>query len=82
MDGRHVGWWLRGFSSVFRGFSLDKRSLALGRIAVALVIMGDICNRARWLSEHYTDTGIIPRSLAIEKLFFPTWFSFHFIAGM
>ena len=63
-------------------FSLDKRSIALSRICVALVIIGDLVSRARFLEEHYCDAGLLPRDLVIEEYFYDTWFSFHNITGM
>lgn len=62
-------------------FSLDKRSLVVGRVFVSLIIIIDLLNRTRWLSAHYTDDGLLPRYLATEQFFFPTWFSFHLITG-
>lgn len=38
-------------------FGLDYRSLALFRIALALVIIGDVLDRSHDLGAHYTDEG-------------------------
>ncbi|TAF31859.1 MAG: hypothetical protein EAZ57_10815 [Cytophagales bacterium] len=41
--------------------SLDTRSLALYRIALGLVLLGDLLMRSHMLVEHYTDEGMLPR---------------------
>ena len=41
----------------------DLRSLAALRIAVALLIIGDLISRSRDLEAHYTDFGVVPRSV-------------------
>lgn len=38
-------------------FGLDVRSLAAYRIAVGLVVIGDLLDRAHDLKAHYTDQG-------------------------
>ena len=38
-------------------FGLDYRSLAVFRIALALVIIGDVVDRSHDLGAHYTDEG-------------------------
>lgn len=44
-------------------FGFDLRSLAALRIAVALLIIGDLISRSRDLEAHYTDFGVVPRSV-------------------
>ncbi|MEO7330787.1 MAG: DCC1-like thiol-disulfide oxidoreductase family protein [Minicystis sp.] len=39
---------------------IDARSLGLFRIAFALVLLGDLCARARWLKELYSNEGVLP----------------------
>ena len=60
-------------------FSCDLRTLALFRICIAGLILADLVNRARDLTAHYTDAGILPRAdlLAIH----PTRMSLHLISG-
>ena len=41
-----------------RSFGLDYRSLALYRIMLGLVIMGDLADRAHDLHNFYTDAGV------------------------
>jgi hypothetical protein len=41
----------------------DRRSLALFRIALAVVVLADLAIRARGLATFYSDAGVLPRSL-------------------
>src|SRR5947199_1983538 len=43
-------------------FGLDVRSLAVFRVGLALVLIGDLAIRATDLEAHYTDAGVLPRS--------------------
>src|SRR5436305_10055773 len=43
-------------------FGLDLRSLAIFRIGLGLLLLGDLAVRAGDLSAHYTDQGVLPRS--------------------
>lgn len=60
---------------------LDDRSLKLLRILVGLVTAGDLLERLLDLEAHYTDQGLVPRSLALEHLSNRFWFSLHFANG-
>ena len=42
---------------------LDARSLALARIGLALVLLGDLLARAADLATFYSDLGVLPREL-------------------
>ena len=44
-------------------FGFDLRSLTALRIAVALLIIGDLISRSRDLVAHYTDFGVVPRAV-------------------
>ena len=46
-------------------FGIDLRSLALFRIAIALLLLIDLASRLRLLSANYTDAGAHPRSTAL-----------------
>jgi hypothetical protein len=52
--------WLVG------GFAIDVRSLAAFRIAMAALVLLDLADRARDLTEHYTDWGVFPRATRID----------------
>jgi len=62
-------------------FSLDLRSLALFRIGLALVILGDLAVRATDLVAHYTDFGVLPRGIFLEQFSNQWHFSLYFISG-
>ena len=47
-------------------FGIDLRSLALFRIALALLILADLIHRTQDLVAHYSDQGILPRSSLID----------------
>lgn len=78
---------LMPFSSPFalpvaRIFGIDKRSLALFRIVMALVLLSDLATRALDITAFYTDSGILPRSAQIELYSgLPDLFSFHLMSG-
>jgi predicted DCC family thiol-disulfide oxidoreductase YuxK len=43
-------------------FGIDLRTLALFRVMVALMVLADLASRARDLTAHYTDAGVLPRA--------------------
>ena len=59
-------------ASVQRIFAIDTRSLAAFRIGLALVMLGDLVVRARDLRAHYSDSGVLPRSVLID-----TYLTYH-----
>lgn len=48
-----------------RVFGIDYRTLALFRIFFGLVILANLINLFPWVSEFYSDQGILPRAAAI-----------------
>ena len=54
-----AGGWAR--EKVGEFFGADLRSLAAFRIALALLVLADLLNRARDLTADYTDFGVTPR---------------------
>ena len=55
--------------------SLDLRSLALFRIAIALLLLADLWQRSHNLVAHYSDWGVLPRS-ALQQIYgATTWLS-------
>jgi hypothetical protein len=58
-----------------QAYGLDIRALSLMRIALALVLLFDLCIRASSLTAHYTETGAVPFK-AVELAFWkPGYFS-------
>ena len=66
------------FASVF---GVDLRSLALFRMAISAVLLTDLAVRVQSLRAHYTDEGILPRTVDIEQLLNPANFSLHLMSG-
>jgi hypothetical protein len=62
-------------------FGLDLRSLALFRVATALVVLGDLAQRAVDLRPHYTDFGVLPRAALIERFSGDWAISLHLASG-
>src|SRR6476469_7410511 len=62
-------------------FGLDLRSLAVFRIGIALLLLTDLFIRSGDLVAHYTDAGVLPRSLLTEELWKPGYWSIHAISG-
>lgn len=61
-------------------FGIDLRTLALFRIMLALGILLDLALRARDLTAHYSDAGILPRAALITE--FNAWYpSIHMMSG-
>lgn len=61
-------------------FGIDLRTLALFRVGLGTLILLSVCGRARDLTAHYTDFGVMPRSFAVELLSPASW-SLHLING-
>lgn len=66
---------------VGRAFSLDTRSLALGRMLMAIAILADLEQKSRFLEVFYTDKGILPRSALTTVLYQPYFYSLHMASG-
>lgn len=62
-------------------FSIDLRSLALFRICLGLIILIDLGIRLTALEAHYTDSGVLPRSLIYEQSGHQANWSVHFLSG-
>jgi predicted DCC family thiol-disulfide oxidoreductase YuxK len=72
----------KSFLSYLRdAYSLDLRSLALFRIGLALVLIGDLLMRSFDLTAFYTDWGVLPRAALLEKFSPADRFSIHLISG-
>src|SRR4030095_3258389 len=62
-------------------FGIDLRSLALLRMGLALIVIGDLINRSFDLRAHYTDFGVLPRKDLIESASNFWHVSIHLING-
>ncbi len=69
--------WTKNLETVF---GLDLRSLAAFRIGISLVILTDLGIRFGDLTAHYTDAGIMPRSL-LADISRPWHWSIHAMSG-
>lgn len=55
--------WLQRVACLRSVVALDLRSLALFRVALGLMLLGDLVRRAQDVSAFYTDSGVYPRKL-------------------
>ncbi len=62
-------------------FGIDLRSLAIFRIGVAFITLVDLADRAVDLVAHYTDLGILPRSVLLQQFPSAHQVSLHLISG-
>jgi hypothetical protein len=62
-------------------FSADLRSLAAFRIVLALLVLAVLANRATDLSAHYTDQGVLPRTVLLEEVLNRWAFSLNLMNG-
>lgn len=61
--------------------SLDSRSLSMIRVALGVCVLYDLYDRARDLSAHYTDYGVMHRSVILSHFWSDYWFSVHLMSG-
>jgi predicted DCC family thiol-disulfide oxidoreductase YuxK len=61
---------------------LDPRTLALGRIFFALVLIGDLLRRIPWIREFYSNLGVLPNHSVLWRPPVPRLFSFFFMASL
>src|SRR5689334_4327307 len=62
-------------------FGIDLRSLALFRMGLALLILFDLIFRSFSLRTFYTDWGVLPRYVLLEKFVGIGHLSLHLING-
>lgn len=74
------GRWDQGQQTLLDIFGADLRSLAALRIVLALIVLFDLASRATNLAAHYSDGGILPRSIQVDKLD-PWLFSLNLMNG-
>ena len=70
-----------GRTKIVEIFGADLRSLAAFRIVLALLVLADLANRFTDLYAHYTDRGILPRSVLQEEVLGPWVFSLNLMNG-
>ena len=62
--------------------SLDPRSVAVYRIGLAFLLLCDLLYTRMWdITAHYTDLGVLPRDIYIEKFDRDQTISFHLMSG-
>jgi len=64
-----------------RAYSLDLRSLALFRIGLGAVLLGDLIVRACDLTAFYTDFGTLPRAALLDRFSPAERFSVYLMSG-
>lgn len=72
---------MRFWNLVKQTWSFDPRSVAFYRFLMGLVVMSDVLYRLPNLVDHYTDIGLIPRSLFLNEMSMPWSASFHLVNG-
>src|SRR5215216_205767 len=70
-----------GYEKLVEVFGADLRSLALFRIVLALLVLVDLTNRATDFYAHYTDAGILPRTVLLEEVLSRWAFSVNLMNG-
>src|SRR5262249_14968428 len=76
-----TSWSRRILNYLQTAYSLDLRSLALFRIALGAVLLGDLIWRALDLTVFYTDFGVLPRAALLDRFSPAPRFSIHLISG-
>jgi len=61
--------------------AVDGRALGALRIALGLLLLADLVLRARFLGAFYTDAGVFPRALLVERYPTISTFSLHALSG-
>ncbi len=74
-----AGGWAR--AKLVELFGADLRSLAMFRMALALLVLADLASRATDLTAHYTDWGILPRWPLVEEVLNRWQFSLNLMNG-
>jgi len=70
-----------GYEKLVEVFGADLRSLALFRIVLALLVLVDLTNRATDFYAHYTDAGVLPRTVLLEEVLSRWAFSVNLMNG-
>jgi Vitamin K-dependent gamma-carboxylase len=70
-----------GHAKVVELFGTDLRSLAALRIVLAVLVLADLAGRVTDISAHYTDEGVLPRSVLLEDVLSQWSFSLSLMNG-
>ena len=62
-------------------FSIDSRALGIFRICLALILIFDLIVRSFSLTAHYTDFGVLPLGVYMERFVNSQWISLHNLNG-
>ncbi len=65
----------------FEFFEIDIRALVALRMALGSLLLWDLADRATDLRAHYTDFGVLPRSVLLEKFLTAPWCVCVHLAG-
>ena len=60
---------------------LDIRSLALFRVLLGSILVLDLATRIPYITDFYTDDGVLPRSVLSQSQFVDEWLCFHLGVG-
>src|SRR5215203_1268031 len=71
----------RARAKIVELFGADLRSLAVFRIVLALLALADLAIRATDLYQHYTDAGVLPRTVLLEEIVSSWAFSLNLMNG-
>jgi hypothetical protein len=71
----------RARAKIIEVFGADLRSLAVFRVVLALLVLADLASRATDLYQHYTDAGVLPRTVLMEEVLSPWAFSLNLMNG-
>lgn len=72
--------WLVGY--VTQVGALDRRSIALFRMGLALLALADVVQRSTDLTAHYSDSGVLPRVPLISQFMRPSLVCLHLLSGL
>ena len=78
-DTRRFGCYAKNFKRIIPAlFGIDYRAIKAFRVGLALLVLGDLCERSANIEAFYTDSGVLPRAL----LRLPSLrFSIHALVG-
>jgi hypothetical protein len=71
----------RARAKIIEVFGANLRSLAVFRVVLALLVLADLTSRATDLYQHYTDAGVLPRTVLVEEVLSPWSFSLNLMNG-